>query len=366
MHAYIFPWIDLQSPITILDFEILPHRVAVAEAGPFGPALAKATSYFFENSRRASFDNGEPELVPVAPSIILLENDSEVVRASRAADCWFLASMLDSRSDKCANSTLFIQFHQRLSLEHRGFRRDSRYLFGTRHLATDADYSIEVKPFWCGQYCQPNNAMLRLCEQTIESPEADPVRRAVTALHMATSDMDMMDRHLEHSMYALALERLLRRDDQSRHNRVPKQAKLAKELLDDVLLEQLMVRDDLQEASVSFPSDNYAMVRAMKWIRDDRNLTVHSGEGPKSPLADQLVLRPNLVAFRVVMALIILTLQRCAPSPSLNDPLLKSFVAATEHWAGEVESLVSDGTAEAVIGRFSRLWSRYFTTFSRL
>lgn len=113
MHTLVLPWITLNSSQEVMRLELLPRSLAVERAGHLGDAVNTATSYFFEHQRQNSLeDERRTDLVPVNPSVILLDAEDELDRARLAMDCLFFGVMFSNTRFQYANGTNFIQFHQ--------------------------------------------------------------------------------------------------------------------------------------------------------------------------------------------------------------------------------------------------------------
>jgi len=70
----VFPWIDLNEPLTICGVEFLPRTVAIQRAGRLGMNIEAATSYFYNHRIDGAPYLGHPlELVRLNPSVVLLD-----------------------------------------------------------------------------------------------------------------------------------------------------------------------------------------------------------------------------------------------------------------------------------------------------
>jgi len=305
--------------------------------------VSAATSYFFESSRREALTAGAPtELVAVEPSVLLLPDASHVARAADALDGLFFATMIASNPHSYVNASNFVQFSQSVDTEESGaLARRTRTLFGSATLDTRVEHLIETRPAWCGAYYTHDSDALRLFEAVAGREEAEPVRECIRALHGAMSDSDGFEPDIEHAFYARALERLLARDDQTQSNRAEKQREVATNLLQPILAQVAMLTETPTVELRPFPLESPRIVAALEWIRDDRNAAWHpQTRASRSPLRDQLVLRPNVVAFRVVSALVIGTMANLVPT--LLTPALRSYVTALRTLAGRPYRRLAD------------------------
>jgi hypothetical protein len=360
MQIYVLPWLQVPEPIEVMGYTLRPCDNAIRQSGESAEHVSAATSYFFESSRRESLVEGQPtELVPVEPAVALLSDDASLPRVSNAMDGLFFAMMVANAPARYANAANFLQFHQSVSIGvPAGLARRTRTLFGSVLLGTRAEYAIETRPAWCGSYHAPDGDTLRLFEAVADRADAEPILECIRALHEAMSDADTVDRDMEHAAYARALERLLHRTNQKRHERAERQAKLAGDLLRLALTDEHMLSEPPLFVRRDFPLASLALVGAIKWIRDSRNSVWHSDNvQPDNPLQNQLVVRPNLVAFRVVSALTIASMSQLAPT--LLTGRLKAYIAACEHWVGEIDTLTQTD-AKSALNRFGELQSSYF------
>lgn len=340
-----------------MGYTLMPREEAIARSGDLHEQVRAATSYFFDSRRNESLEQGEPtHLVPVGPSVILLDDDAELDRVATAIDGLFIATMMNVNPYRYANATNFVQLHQTVAGGRPGnMLRQFRTLFGSKSLATEADYSIETRPPWCGEYGGHDSTVLQLFETVAEHDGAGPLRRCIRALYAAMSDADSTDRDLEHANYARALERLLQRDDQTRHNRRSRQNDVANDLIERVLNRQSRLVEPGNTRQLFTPVEN-GIIAKMTWVRDERNAAWHPEDIHDGPLRDQTAVRPNLVAFRVISALII------AVMAELNSgelpAKLASYVAACEHWLEDLDGLLHL-KAEDALSRFGSLWAMY-------
>lgn len=357
MQIYILPWLQIDEPIRTMGYVLLPREQAIEEAAELGSHVAEATSYFFESHRLESLVDGEvPHLDPVAPTVVLLEDDADVGRVATAIDGLSFATMIANTSDRYANSANFIQFTQPVGGAEPGdMGRRFRTLFGSRALGTRARHSLETRPPWAGQYRGHSAETLRLFESVADMPEAEMIRECIRWLHNAMSDADTMRRDAEHSFYALSLEMLLHRNGQTRNTRIAMQQQLAHDLLADALNGVPRIREAAARSTdFAFRS---GIIEAARWVRDERNSVWHpdSRRSP-SPLDDQLAIRPNVVAFRVVSALALASMVKLAPQAV--TPEITSYIAACEHWIEEISDLTKTEARQA-LNRFNALWSDY-------
>jgi hypothetical protein len=357
VQIYILPWLQIREPVHIMGYVLLPREQAINEAGEFSSHVSEATSYFFESHRLESLVDGEaPQLDRVAPTVVLLEDDADIGRVAIAMDGLFFATMVANTPDRYANSANFIQFAQSVGRAEPGdMGRRFRTLFGSRVLGTRARHSLETRPPWAGEYRGHNAETLRLFESVADLPEAEPVRECIRWLHSAMTDSDTMRRDAEHSFYALSLERLLHRNGQTRNTRIAVQQQLAYELLGDALNGVSRMRESAATSTeFTFRS---GIVEAARWVRDERNSVWHpDSRRTPSPLDDQLAIRPNVVAFRVVSALALASMARLAPKGVTSQII--SYIAASEHWIEEISDLTRTEAHQA-LNRFNALWSAY-------
>lgn len=357
MQIYILPWLQIDEPLQIKGFVLQPREQAIVAAGEFGRHVAEATSYFFESHRLESLVEGEPpHLDAVAPTVVLLDDDADILQVATAMDGLFFATMVANTPDRYANSANFIQFTQPVGGAEAGdMGRRFRTLFGSRALGTRARHSLETRPPWAGEYRGHHADTLRLFEAVADMPAAEPIRECVRWLHSAMSDADTMRRDAEHSFYALSLERLLHRNGQTRRKRTAMQQKVAYDLLANALSGISRLRDSAAATrDFAFRS---GILEAARWVRDDRNGVWHpDSQRRPSPLDDQLAIRPNVVAFRVVSALALASMLELAPQAVTSQII--SYIAACEHWIEEIKDLTRT-EARLALNRFSPLWSSY-------
>lgn len=340
-----------------MGYTLLPRGEAIAAAGNFAAHVEAATSYFFESHRFESLtEEGRTDLVPVAPSVILLDDSAPLQRVATAMDGLFFATMVFNTSDRYANSANFIQFTHSVGSGSPGeMGRRFRTLFGSKVLGTRARHSIETRPTWCGEYRQHHEDTLHLFESIADSGAAEPILQALRPLHAAMSDSDNLDRDLEHAFYALALERLLHRSNQSRNTRAAQQASLAHDLLASALDGVSRLRESTS-ATGDFAYRS-GILEAVRWVRDDRNAAWHADPtGQRTPLHNQLVIRPNIVAFRAVSALVLASMAQQSPTHTTRGVI--GYIAACEHWIEEIRSLTQT-TPQSALNRFGYLWARY-------
>lgn len=355
MQIYVLPWLQTDEGIQLMGYTLMPRATAIARSGESSEQVRMATSYFFESNRTESLVEGEPtQIVPVEPAVMLLGDDDDLTHVSSALDGLFFATMIANTPDRYANSTNFIQFHQRIG--PRDVSLHTRTLFGSTLLGTRPRHMIETRPWWCGRYHAPDEDALRLFEAIADLPEAESVLRCIRSLHEATSDQATADHDMEYAAYARALERLLHRSGHP--NGWRNQNQVARDLIADALVGERMISEPPLFERRDFSFDSLAMVSAMKWIRDERNAAWHSDiVAPPNPLQNQLAVRPNLVAFRVVSSLVIAAMAQLAPSSFTRR--LRSYIAASEHWVSEIETLTQTNP-EHVLNRFGELQSSYY------
>jgi hypothetical protein len=357
-HALVLPWLQLSEPIAVGAFTFLPGTQAMDRLGSRQNSLRRSTSYFFENYRvNDPCDPSAPTaLVPVAPTVVLLACEDDARRVALAADALFFAMLVRNSPYAYANGTNFIQFSVPLRADDLGFARDVRTMFGSSRLATRPENAIEVRPAWCGRAHAPDENALRLCERALatRSPDAACIGECLRILISATSDSDAFERDLESSLYALALERLLHRDDQSPRKRRGKQKRMSRSLIESALSGVPRIPDELTDTP---PPLGSGIVDILEFVRDERNDFWHPQPSERQhPLAEQLAIRPNLAAFRALSSLLLVCMAAAMGEPL--DDHLRSYVAATEHWCSELPILVG-GEPDVAIDRFGWLWAGY-------
>lgn len=378
MQILVLPWLALPSDVVVCGITVRSRNSAIANAGSYNEAVAKATSYFYERSRRRPRGGYMLEFVNAEPSVVLLEDgDDALERACVALDGLFFATMINARPSPYANATSFTQFAvSNLSVAGSGYMRTTRSLFGSTTVMTEPDYTVEVRPAWCPERTPPANAeVLALYEAAVDGTWFAQARGAIQALYDAMSDGPSPTR-VEFEHYARAKERLLRRPDERRDRRRIQQDTVARELLAAQIGDLRTMPDcaeDPTEAEVSravaamSPLSTDGAIAAMDRMIADRNATVHPDATASRTLHDQFVLRPTLVAFRLLSALILATLALTAPGAWTTT--LRAYVVAVVQWSSEYEDLTRAiaGLSEEqehdrprhAIDRFGELWA-YF------
>lgn len=356
--AYILPWLQVNETFDLMGYRLQPRAEAIMHAGDLAQELALATSYFFESYRREALDDrsGPTELVPVEPSVILLRDTDDIGHVSAAVDGLFFATMLRNSPYGYANATNFVQIAVPIRPGSNGrFSRYTRTLFGSSILATDARTSIETRPAWCGKWYGADADVMALYSAIVDHPDAEPVLQAIRALYAAMSDTLTDEADLEHAAYARALERLLHRPTQKHYKRASAQDVLAGKVLEDTLSGQH--RQGASATGNVYSSANLGIVRAMTWIRDERNASWHPDQQRRgSPLSNQMTIRPNLVAFHVVAALALASMGLLAPAALTGH--LRAYIATCEDWVSEVDDLVTTDPT-AALERFGSLYNAH-------
>lgn len=378
MQILVLPWLALPRDVVVCDITVRSRNSAIANAGSHNEAVAKATSYFYERSRRRSRGGNALEFVNAEPSVVLLEDgDDALERAYIALDGLFFATMINAGPWPYANATSFTQFAvSNLSVAGSGYMRTTRSLFGSTTVMTEPDYTVEVRPAWCPERTPPANVdVLALYEAAVDGTWFAQAHSAIQALYDAMTDGPSPTR-VEFEHYARAKERLLQRPGERRARRRIQQDAVARELFAAQIGDLKTMPDcaeDPTEAEVAravaamSPLSTDGVIAAMDRMIADRNATVHPDATVTATLHDQLVLRPNLVAFRLLSALILATLAVTAPAAWTST--LRAYVVAVVQWSSEYEDLtrVIAGLSEEqecnrprrAIDRFGELWA-YF------
>lgn len=352
----VFPWLGLDKPCSVQRFEFVPASTAAEKHPAYANALRAATSYFFDNQRvNDPFDEGAPtKLVPVEPSVIVLENPEDASDAYAATLALFFAVLFDNSTHRYANGTNFREFHQSLSPEFDGFGRRTRAMFGSRMLGTRPSNAIEVRPVWCGEWHAPNEEVLDLSLAALTAEGSEAIRRCLSALVPATYDSDEYESDLERSLYALALERLLHRRGKTKKRDSKKG--LSGRLLGETLSRVRRLSEPPEYLLRSFDPTAPAIQKILSYIREERNDFWHPERRGKRPLSHQQAVSPNLVAFRALSALILTCMADVLARPL---PLgLINYVAAVEDWCDELPQMYNE-EARVPIERFGRLLARY-------
>jgi hypothetical protein len=353
-----FPWLDLKESLTICGVEFLPRNDAVARAGSSGDHVALATSYFYDNWLCESLDHDQqPRLVPMGNmAVALLESESLAAPVEDAALIWMIATLFENDAFLYANSTVFDHYVQRIGGERGVVAQRYRRMHGSMLNGGLTRNFLQVRPGWCGKYHDPNEALLRILETAIQSRDAYWLRGFLDALQIATKDAEDVSESLEHSLYALAAERLMhRKGDSGKRKQV--QETRALDLLHPFLDERLAQPPKFER--VPFDTENSMIVEVWRSVRDERNAFWHP-DPRGSALRDfeqQTKVRRNLLAFRAVTAMLIACLAEGRDLEEL-DPKLTSFVPAVEQWIGEVRT--NDDREPEKASQLGHLWSRYF------
>jgi hypothetical protein len=352
-----FPWLDLKEPLTICGIEFLPRAQAIARAGSAGDHVDLATSYFYENSLYESLEPDQPpQLAPRRNmAVALLESESLAARLEEAALVWMFATLFENDAYNYANSAVFEHYVQRIGGERGVVAQRYRRMHGSMLNGGLTRNFIQVRPGWCGEYHDPNEALLRMLETAIDSGDADWLRGFLDALQFATKDAENVSESLEHSLYALAAERLMHRKGDS-GKRKDVQESRALELLRPFLDERLAEPPKFER--VPFDVENSMIIEVWRSVRDERNAFWHP-DPRGSALRDfeqQTKVRRNLLAFRAVTALLIAGLAEGRDHEQI-DRKLTSFVPAVEQWISEVRA--NDDREPEKASQLGHLWSRY-------
>lgn len=352
-----FPWLELKEPLTICGIEFLPRQDAVARAGAAADHVALATSYFYDNWLCETLEDDQPpQLVPIRNmAVALLGDESFAARVEDATLVWMMATLFENDAYNYANSTVFDHYIQRIGGERGVVAQRFRRMHGSMLNGGLTRNFIQVRPGWCGKYHDPNEPLLRILESAMQTEDASWLKGFLEALQFATKDAENVSESLEHSLYALAAERLMHRTGDSGKRKAVQEAR-ALDLLRPFLDERLAEPPKFER--VPFDVENSMIVEVWRSVRDDRNAFWHP-DPRGSVLRDfeqQTKVRRNLLAFRAVTALLIACLAEGRDHETI-DPKLTSFVLAVEQWIGEVRA--NDDREPEKASQLGHLWSRY-------
>jgi hypothetical protein len=322
----VYPWLELREPLTVCGVEFLPREVSIARASAKAANIEAATSYFYSPFIMSM--PGEPvELSPVNPTVVFMDEKTTRDRVEIATQVLCFSSLVANieRAGLYANATVFDHHVQKLGPDPNVYARRTRRMHGNALGGAMISNVLEVQPAWCGKFVTPNAELMHALEAVILEERAKPIGQAVESLMTATADADNVSADLERAMYARAAERLLHRAGEPIKGRRQRQEARGLAILGPIL------------TAWENPSDGRQIMNAWDAFREYRNEYWHPDERTSPPYAFELqtAIHTNLVAFRMLVALIVATLVDLGALDIMSKPA--AFVPAIESWIGAIK-----------------------------
>jgi|GEM_PF-5668158 hypothetical protein len=331
------PWLELRGPLVFGDIELLPASVAIDQYPSLAPGIRTETSTYSTGYRHPRtleelevHQRGEDvvfDIEWVEPSVIMLHEQVDVERARTALDALCFASLASNDGSVFyANAEVFRS--EVVPLRFDGLRATvHRRMSGSLIDGATAGVQFETRPRWCGQFVHGEAELAEALAAVVFEPEAEPLRDAFSALRLASKDAADVPVDVERSFFAMVVTHLMDRGAAS--DTMQAHEEYALRLLGPLV------------------SDGAPQILAvMKAVRHVRNGMWH----PKPRTADLMPLERqrlvpfNLLAFRMVEALVVASLVDMGALAPGSKHALK--VSAIEEWIAATNTLADQPDEE--------------------
>jgi hypothetical protein len=302
---------------------VLPRSVAIERASEQQAHLESRTCIFIESDAIGRYVEHHDAIAPVNSAIVFLDEIDEY-EARRAIDALCFATIAANEPPVAyTNGTTFFNLIQSLGGEPRFIADRRPRLHGAVHDGYGVDVAYNPRPRNAEKF--HNFADRAFIQALVDGVEAEPsLAQALAIVRMAASDSAEIDLALALTLYAAATVRIL-----------------AKAGLDDsfprVLERAKMLLRPLIGDEATGDRFGYHIIRVWKSVRDDRNGWWHPSprQGSEFPFEMQTAIKPHLIAFRMVQALLISRLVELGVYASDDAKLT---VQAIESWIAEIDA----------------------------
>ncbi len=320
--ALIVPWLDLREKYIVGRVNLLPRSVAIEQAGNLRIYVEARTKMFVgSDSIGRHLLHGHP-IHPQNVTVIFLDDIVDEDEARRAVNALCFATIAANDPPvSYANGTTFFHFVQSLGGEP-SFVGDRRpRLHGSVLDGYHVDYIYESRPRNAEHfhYRADDDFLAALVAASEQEPD---IADALSVIRMAASDSPDVDLTLALTLYATATVRIL-----------------AQPGIDDKLSLSLTREKSLLQPllgiGVTGDEFEYHIARVWKSIRDIRNNWWHPTKMKMAafPFERQTVVRPHLIAFRMVQALLA---ARLVEMGLLELPKATAIVRPIEDWIASI------------------------------
>jgi hypothetical protein len=328
------PWLELREPLEFGGLEMMAAGTARERypvlAGPIAAETSEKYSTGYRHTRSlkdlVEHQRGEEvtfDIEWVEPSVVMLYANEDVERVRTALDALCFASLAENdRSVIYANAEVFRS--DVVPLRTDGLSADvQRRMSGNSINGSIAGLWFETRPRWCGQFIKGDQGLLDALAAVIFLEDAASPRNALSALRLASKDASDVPPDVERSFYAMVVARMM--DRGAGNDSVEEHRAYAARLFAPIL-------------SNGAPN----ILSVMMAVRHVRNGVWH----PKPRKAELLLcerqrLVPfNLIAFRMVEALVIATLHDMGALATESKQVTK--IGAIEEWIGTVNALAKE------------------------